>query len=112
MFLVVVAARGHAGHGALVAVVLFGALEALTDVHQLWVVPAAAGVTRLGGLALYVLPAEAALGAAAVMAVRTATQARVTGWAQLGLAVVVSVGYTGALAVCWLLDTLVTGRFS
>jgi hypothetical protein len=95
LLVVVVLARGSLWRGALWSLVVFGAAELAAPALELW--EPAGGVTTVLGVAPYVLPAEAALGAATVLAVRWA------GDRPLGERVVaaaaVSVFYTGALAL-------------
>ncbi len=97
LFLVVLLARDSVARGALTAFVLFLGTELLAPTAGLW--EPAGGVTEVAGVALYVLPAEAVLGAATVLAVR-ATRDRPLGERVLAAAAVSTV-YTGALALCW-----------
>ena len=89
---------------ASVALVVFAAAEQLTVPLGLWVKDDKVKFTA-GHVALYVLPAEAALGAAALHAHRNT--ALVPGWTgsirRLLAAAVVAVFYTGALAISYLL---------
>jgi hypothetical protein len=97
LFLVVLIARDNVARGALAAFVLFLGTELAAPTAALW--EPAGDVTKLAGVALYVLPAEAVLGAATVLAVR-ATRDRPLG-ERLLAAAAVSTLYTGALALCW-----------
>ena len=99
LFLVVLIARDSVARGALVAFVLFLGTELVAPTAGLW--EPAGDVTKVAGVALYVLPAEAVLGAATVLAVR-ATRDRPLGERVLA-AGAVSTLYTGALALCWFL---------
>jgi hypothetical protein len=94
---VVLVARGRAWLGALAAVVVFAVAELSAPSLGLW--EPVGHVRMLSTTALYVLPAEAVLGAAVVVAVE-----RVRGWAQaLVGAAAVALLYTGALLVSLLL---------
>ena len=97
LFLVVLIARDSVARGALAAFVLFLGTELAAPTAALW--EPAGDVTKVAGVALYVLPAEAVLGAATVLAVR-ATRDRPLG-ERLLAAAAVSTLYTGALALCW-----------
>jgi hypothetical protein len=97
LFLVVLIARDNAARGALAALMLFLGTELAAPTAALW--EPAGDVTKLAGVALYVLPAEAVLGAATVLAVR-ATRDRPLGERLLAAAAVGTL-YTGALALCW-----------
>ncbi|HEX5922769.1 MAG TPA: hypothetical protein VFY45_02985 [Baekduia sp.] len=97
LFLVVLIARDSIARGALAAFVLFLGTELAAPTAALW--EPAGDVTKIAGVALYVLPAEAVLGAATVLAVR-ATRDRPLGERMLAAAVV-STLYTGALVLCW-----------
>jgi len=99
LFVVVLAARGSAVRGALVAFAVFLATELAAPSLGLW--EPAGPLTKVAGVALYVLPAEAALGAATVLAVR-ATERRSAG-ERVAAVVAVSTLYTGALALAWFL---------
>lgn len=96
LFLVLLLARGSALAGALLAVLVFGVAELLAPALGLW---EPLGARRLGSTALYVLPAEAMLGAAVVVAARHARTTR----DRLVAAPAVSLLYTGALFVSLLL---------
>ena len=89
---------------ALSALLVFGAAEQLVSVPlRLWR-PTEKVVNTAGHVALYVLPAEASLGAATLHAYRTTAGA--AGWAgaarRVWAALAVAVLYTGALAVSYL----------
>lgn len=99
LFLVLLAARGRPLVGAAAALGVFGAAELLAPTLALW--EPVGDTTHVAGIALYVLPAEAALGAATVLAL-TASRGRGVG-ARLGLGAATSVGYAGALVVALLL---------
>jgi hypothetical protein len=97
LFLVVLIARDSVARGALAALVLFLGTELAAPTAGLW--EPVGGVTKIAGVALYVLPAEAVLGAATVLAVRV-TRDRPLGERALAAAAV-STLYTGALVLCW-----------
>ena len=78
--------------------VVFASAEAVLPPLGIW---EAVGVTTIGHVALYVVPAELLLGAAAWWGVRT-TRER-PAWLVVPVAAVVSLLYTGALAASWLL---------
>jgi len=99
LFVVYLAARGSAARGAVAALVLFALTELAAPAVDLW--GPAGGVTEALGVAVYVLPAEAALGAATVVAVRE-TAGRSPG-VRIVAAAAVSTLYTGALALSWFL---------
>lgn len=88
---------------AAVALLVFGASEQLTVPLRLWVATSKVRHTA-GHVALYVLPAEAALGAATLHAYRTTAAA--PGWSgtcrRLLAAAAVAVLYTGALVISYL----------
>jgi hypothetical protein len=97
LLLVVLIARDSIARGALAAFVLFLGTELAAPTAALW--EPVGDVAKVAGVALYVLPAEAVLGAATVLAVR-ATRDRPLG-DRLLAAAAVSTLYTGALALCW-----------
>jgi hypothetical protein len=99
LFVVVLAAGDRVGRGALAALVVFAATELAAPSLHLW--EPAGDVTKVLGVAVYVLPAEAVLGAATVYAVRTVRE-RSLG-VRLLAAAAVSTTYTGALALSWFL---------
>jgi hypothetical protein len=96
LFLVLLLARGSALAGAVLAVLVFGVAELLAPALGLWEPRAA---RQVGSTALYVLPAEAVLGAAVVVAARLARTTR----DRLLAAPAVALLYTGALFVSLLL---------
>lgn len=96
LLLVLLLARRSALAGAVLAVLVFGVPELLAPALGLW---EPRGARQAGSTALYVLPAEAVLGAAVVVA---ANQARTTR-DRLLAAPAVALLYTGALFVSLLL---------
>lgn len=99
LLIVVLVARDSLWRGALVSTIVFAATEIAAPHLGVW--EPSAGLHEVLGVAIYVLPAEAALGAAAVYAVRVAGDA---GWGtKITAAASVSVFYTGALALSALL---------
>nr|MBV6630495.1 hypothetical protein [Oceanococcus sp. HetDA_MAG_MS8] len=80
------------------ALVIFGLAELAAPHLQIW---APQGVTGVAGTALYILPAEAWLGAATCMAWQAAGQAPWPGRLSAGLAVMLS--YVGAAALSLML---------
>jgi hypothetical protein len=92
-------AKDSLWRGAGIATALFLATELLAPGIDLW--KPAGGVHEFAGVAIYVVPAEAALGAATVYATRIASHANWPTRVTAGAAV--SVFYTGALALCWLI---------
>lgn len=98
LFAVLALAAGSAERAAVLALAVFFASELAAPVLELWEPRAA---TQAAGVALYVLPAEAALGWAAMMAF-TATRSGGAG-ARVAAAAAVSTFYTGALALAWFL---------
>jgi len=99
LFIVLALARGRAAVAAGLALVVFLGSELMAPVLELW--KPAGDTTRVAGVALYVLPAEAALGWAASTAfVRTARAPRA---ARVGAALAVSTFYTGALTLAYFL---------
>lgn len=101
LYLIVLAARDSVARGALLGFLVFFGTELLAPTAGLW--EPAGDLTKVFGVALYVLPAEAALGAAAVVGARVATAVSrpVSERVLAGLAI--STSYTGALALCWFL---------
>ena len=90
---------------AAIALLIFGGAEQLSQPLRLW--SATANVKRTAGhVALYVLPAEALLGAVTLLAYRATGASEVTGWStwmqHVVAAAAVAVMYTGALAVSYL----------
>jgi hypothetical protein len=99
LLIVVLVARDSLWRGALASTVVFAVTEIAAPHIGVW--EPAGGVHEILGIAIYVLPAEAALGAAAVYAVRVAAQA---GWlTKLTAAAAVSIFYAGALTISALL---------
>lgn len=99
LLVVVLLARDSMWRGALISTIVFAATEIAAPHLGIW--EPAEGVHEVLGIATYVLPAEAALGAATVYAVRVAGDA---GWVtKLTAAAAVSVFYSGALAISALL---------
>lgn len=99
LFLVVLVARDSVARGAVAGLVLFLGTELAAPVAGLW--EPAGDVTTVAGVALYVLPAEAVLGAATVLAVRATRDRPLV--ERVVAAAAVSTLYTGALAMCWFL---------
>lgn len=99
LLVVVSVARDDVARGAVAAFVLFLGTELAAPTAALW--EPAGDVTKVAGVAVYVLPAEAVLGAATVLAVRAA-RGRGLGERVLAAAAV-STTYTGALGLCWFL---------
>jgi hypothetical protein len=99
LLIVVLVARDSLWRGALASTIVFAATEIAAPHLGIW--QPAGGVSEVLGIAVYVLPAEAALGAAAVYAVRVAGKA---GWGtKITAAASVSIFYSGALALSALL---------
>jgi hypothetical protein len=99
LLIVVLFARDSLWRGALVSTIVFAATEIAAPHLGIW--HPAAGLSEVLGIAVYVLPAEAALGAATVYAVRVAADA---GWGtKIAAAASVSIFYAGALAISALL---------
>jgi hypothetical protein len=99
LFVVVLLARGSVVRGAVAGLLVFLATELAAPALDLW--KPVGDVTKVLGVAVYVLPAEAVLGAATVLAVRWAAD---RGLAERVLAAAaVSTIYTGALALSWFL---------
>lgn len=88
-------AKDRLWRGAIIAAALFFATELLAPSIGLW--EPSDGLRQIFGVAVYVIPAEAALGAATVYAVRVAGG---SGWpTRITAAAAVSIFYTGALAL-------------
>lgn len=100
LFLALAFTDARPGRAAAAAFVIFLGSEVLAPTLKLW--EPAGGPAELAGVALYVLPAEAALGWAAAVAYGAAGSS----WPRrIGLAAAVSTFYTGALVVShFLLD--------
>jgi hypothetical protein len=99
LFIVLALARGRAVWAAGIALVVFLGSEVMAPVLELW--KPTGDTTRVGGVALYVLPAEAALGWAAATAF-TLVGARPLAQ-RVGAALAVSTFYTGALVLAYFL---------
>lgn len=99
LLIVVLLARDSLWRGALVSTIVFAVTEFAAPHIGIW--EPAGGANEILGIAVYVLPAEAALGAATVYAVRVAAAA---GWGtKITAAAAVSIFYSGALAISALL---------
>jgi hypothetical protein len=101
LYLIVVVAKDSVVRGAVAGFLVFLGTELLAPTAGLW--EPAGELTKVAGVALYVLPAEAALGAAAVVAARVATAVSRPVAERVLAGAAVSVFYTGALALCWFL---------
>jgi hypothetical protein len=102
LLIVVLLARGSLWRGALLSTIVFLATEILAPHIGVW--QPRGELRELAGVALYVIPAEALLGAAAVYAVKVAGGA---GWGtRIVAAFAVSTFYTGALALSFMLVEL------
>lgn len=99
LFVVVLVARDNLLRGAIVSALLFLATELFAPVAGLW--EPAGGANEVAGVAIYVIPAEALLGAATVYAVRVAGDSSLATRVFTGACV--SIFYTGALATSWLI---------
>jgi hypothetical protein len=96
LFVALALARDHAGRAALFAVAIFAGSELLAPVLELWEPTGAA--RQVAGVALYVLPAEAALGWAAMVAFLHG--GREGGMlTRVGLGLAVATFYLGALVL-------------
>ncbi|MBJ7330862.1 MAG: hypothetical protein JHC95_13255 [Solirubrobacteraceae bacterium] len=99
LFIVLALSAGSPARAAGLALVVFLGSELLAPTLKLW--EPAGDPTELAGVALYVLPAEAALGWATATAY-LALQGRSPGWAvRVGLGAAVATFYTGALVVSY-----------
>lgn len=98
LLVVVLLARDSLARGAAISALLFLVTELGAPVAGLW--EPAGGAREIAGVAIYVIPAEALLGAAAVYAVRVAGETPIA--TRLFAGACVSVFYTGALATSWL----------
>lgn len=99
LFVVVLIARDNLLRGAIASALLFLATELFAPVAGLW--EPAGGAQEIAGVAIYVIPAEALLGAATVYAVRVAGDGSLAARVLVGACV--SIFYTGALATSWLI---------
>jgi hypothetical protein len=97
LFAALALAQGSPGKAAGLALVAFAGAEVLAPALELWEPTDAP--TQVAGVALYVLPAEAALGWAAMVALPHATDAV----RRIGLALAVSTFYLGALTLAYFL---------
>ena len=99
LFISLALARGSAWRAAGLALAIFSGSELMAPVLEIWEPTDAA--TQVAGVALYVLPAEAVLGAAAFLAFRwVGERARVE---QLAVALGVATLYLGALVLGYFL---------
>lgn len=95
LFIVLALAGGRPARAALLALVVFLGSELLAPVLELW--EPGDAPTQLAGVAIYVLPAEAALGWATAVAYGATGEGR---WpARVGAAFAVSTFYLGALVL-------------
>jgi hypothetical protein len=95
LFIVLVLAGGSAARAAGIALLVFFGSELAAPTIELWT--PGSGLTEVAGVALYVLPAEAALGWAACVAFQaTCDSSRA---AKVGAALAVSTFYLGALVL-------------
>lgn len=99
LLVVVLAARDDLLRGAIVSALLFLVTELFAPVAGLW--EPAGGAREVAGVAIYVIPAEALLGAATVYAVRVAGDGSLA--TRVFAGALVSIFYTGALATSWLI---------
>jgi hypothetical protein len=97
LFIVLALARGRAGVAAALAVAVFLGTELIAPVADLW--QPVGETTRVAGVALYVLPAEAALGWATAYAYASAGTAGAT--RRILAALAVSTFYLGALVLAY-----------
>lgn len=99
LLVVALFARDSLWRGALISTIVFALTEIAAPHFGIW--EPVGGVSEVFGIAVYVLPAEAGLGAATVYAVRVAGEA---GWGtKIAAAAAVSIFYSGALAISALL---------
>ena len=101
LYAIVLVARDSVARGALAGLVLFFGTELLAPAAGLW--EPAGDLTEVLGVAVYVLPAEAALGAGAVVAARVATAVSRPVAERVLAGAALSTFYTGALALSWFL---------
>lgn len=99
LLVVTLLARDNLALGAAISALLFLSTEIGAPAAGLW--EPAGGAREIAGVAAYVIPAEALLGAATVYAVRVAGNKPIATRLLAGASV--SIFYTGALAVSWLL---------
>ncbi|MCL3819479.1 DUF6989 domain-containing protein [Aeromicrobium wangtongii] len=95
LFIAVALAGGRPGRAALLSAVVFLGAEIAAPALGLW--EPTGDTTRWAGVAIYVVPAEAALGWATAVAF-TATR-RLGAWPRVGAALAVSTFYLGALVL-------------
>ena len=95
LFLAVALAGGRPGRSALLSAVIFLGAEVAAPGLGLW--EPTGDTTRWGGVAIYVLPAEAALGWATAIAFRATRRADAL--TRVGAALAVSTFYLGALVL-------------
>lgn len=95
LFAALALAGGSPARAALLALVAFGGAELLAPTLELW--EPTDTPSKVAGVALYVLPAEAALGWAAMVALPHAR----TWAARIGLGLAVSTFYLGALTLAY-----------
>lgn len=95
LFITLALARGSAGRAAAIALAVFLGSELVAPVLELW--EPGDGPTQVAGVALYVLPAEAALGWAAAVAWHA--EGRASWPRRVGAALAVSTFYLGALVL-------------
>jgi hypothetical protein len=95
LFIVLVLARGRAGVAAALAFGVFVGSELLAPVLELW--EPVGETTEVAGVAIYVLPAEAALGWATAMAYGRVGRAGVA--KRVAAALAISTFYLGALVL-------------
>jgi hypothetical protein len=99
LFIVLSLARGRAGVAAALSVAVLLGGELIAPAVELW--KPVVNTTRVAGVALYVLPAEAALGWAAATAYSFAGKANAA--RRIGAALAVSTFYLGALVLAYFL---------
>ncbi|KAA1376004.1 DUF6989 domain-containing protein [Aeromicrobium fastidiosum] len=99
LFIAVALAAGRPGRAAVLAVVVFLAAEIAAPMLGLW--EPTGDTTRWAGVAIYVLPAEAALGWATAHAFRATRTSSVP--TRIGAALAVSTFYLGALVLSFFL---------
>ena len=95
LFVAVALAAGRPGRAAVLSAVVFLGAEIAAPTLGLW--EPVGDTTRWGGVAIYVVPAEAALGWATAVAFRTTRSSSVP--ARIGAALAVSTFYLGALVL-------------
>lgn len=108
LFIAIALAGLRPGRAALTAFLVFGAAELLAPVVGLW--EPLGDTTRLLGVAVYVPPAEAALGWASAIAWRATADRSLA--VKIAAAAAVSVFYTGALVASYFLVDVADWRVS